>query len=171
MNGNSESDDGFATLYRNYLPRVLNYMRLRVGDEMLAQDLTATTFERAFANIHTLRSADAFAGWLFRIAHNTVAQYYRDRRQTERLDEHLDLVDMAPSPELHATQAAKLREILAGLMALSEREQEIVRLKFIAELKNREIGHIMGLTESNVGVILYRALEKLRSQIGIETRE
>ena len=65
--------------------------------------------------------------------------------------------------------AAELRELLAGLGNLSEREQEIIRLKFVGELKNREIAPIMGLSESHVGVILYRALRKLRSQLKVET--
>lgn len=167
--GKSEGNDRFAARYRAYLPRVLNYVRLRVGDEMLAQDLTATVFERAFANIDTLRSEEAFGSWLFRIAHNVVARYYRDRRETVALDAETALLDTAPSPEQSASHAAELREVLAGLAILSQREQEIVRLKFIAELKNREIASIMGLTEGNVAVILYRALGKLRRELGVGT--
>lgn len=158
----------FAEKYRAYLPRILNYMRLRVGDEALAQDLTATTFERAFAGIDSLRSEGAFGGWIFTIARNVVAQHYRDRRETVLLDKLGEMVDPAPSPEGRAMSAAELREILAGLQMLSEREREIIRLKFIGELKNREIAPIMGLSESHVAVILYRALRKLRRRLAVE---
>lgn len=168
--GKSESKDRFAARYRVYLPRVLNYVRLRVGDEMLAQDLTATVFERAFANFNALRSEDAFGGWLFRIAHNVVVAYYRDRRETVALDAANALRDAGPLPEQAATRAAELQQVLAGLAVLTEREREIVCLKFVAELKNREIAPIMGLTESNVAVILYRALGKLRRELGAETQ-
>ncbi|RME48831.1 MAG: sigma-70 family RNA polymerase sigma factor [Chloroflexi bacterium] len=162
MTTESHRAGDFAEKYRAYLPRVLNYMRLRVGDEVLAQDLTATTFERAFAGIDSLRSEEAFGGWIFTIARNVVAQHYRSQREAVSLDAVADMVDPSPSPEGHALEAVELQEILAGLQTLSEREQEIVRLKFIAGLKNREIAPLMGLTESNVAVILYRALGKLR---------
>lgn len=160
----AENED-FTEKYRAYLPRILNYMRLRVGDPALAEDLTAMTFERAFAAIDSLRSEAAFGGWIFTIARNVVRQYYRDRRERVSLDDLSDMVDPSASPEGQALDAAELRELMAGLDALSEREREIIRLKFIGELKNREIAPIMGLSESNVGVILYRALKKLRSRL------
>lgn len=160
----------FAEKYRAYLPRILNYMRLRVGDEALAQDLTATTFERAFAGFDTLRSEEAFGGWIFTIARNVVAQHYRDRREEVSLDALINLVDPAPSPEGQVMDALELREILAGLQTLSERDQEIIRLKFAGGLKNREIAPIMGLSESHVAVILYRALGKLRTWLTIEAQ-
>lgn len=155
----------FAEKYRAYLPRVLNYMRLRVGDEAVAQDLTATTFERAFAGIATLRSEDAFGSWIFTIAHNVVAQHYRDQRETTPLDSLTEMVDPAPSPEGRAIRAVELQEILIALQTLSEREREIIRLKFVGELKNREIAPIVGLSENHVAVILYRALGKLRELV------
>jgi RNA polymerase sigma-70 factor (ECF subfamily) len=132
---------------------------------VLAQDLTATTFERAFAGIDSLRSEGAFGGWIFTIARNVVAQYYRDQREAVSLDAVADMVDPGPSPEGHTLDAVELQEILAGLQALSEREREIIRLKFIGGLKNREIAPLMGLSESNVAVILYRALGKLRRSV------
>lgn len=161
MAGNGD----FAEKYRAYLPRILNYMRMRVGDEALAQDLTATTFERAFAGIDSLRSGEAFGGWIFTIARNVIAQHYRDHREATSLDDAADMLDPAPSTEGRAMEAVELREILAGLRTLSEREREIIRLKFVGELKNREIAPIMGLSESHVAVILYRALGKLRELV------
>lgn len=158
----------FAAKYRAYLPRILNYMRLRVGDEALAEDLTAETFKRAFAAIDSLRSEEAFGGWIFTIARNVVRQHYRDRREGVALDDLGDMIDPARSPEGRAMDTAELRKILAGLETLSEREREIIRLKFIGELKNREIAPILGLSESHVGVILYRALKKLRSLVEVE---
>jgi RNA polymerase sigma-70 factor (ECF subfamily) len=165
MARNRDRAGDFAEKYRAYLPRILNYMRLRVGDEVLAQDLTATTFEQAFAGIDSLRSAEAFGGWIFTIARNVVAQHYRDHRAATSLDSVADMLDPAPSPEGRAIEAVELQEILAGLQTLSEREREIIRLKFVGGLKNREIAPLMGLSESNVAVILYRALGKLRRAV------
>lgn len=157
--------DEYTNLYRQYLPRILNYVRLRVDGEDLAQDLTATVFERAVAKQHTLRRRDAFGAWLFRIARNTVAEYYRQRRPVVSLDQSDDL----PAPDLSPAEAAMRREevehLQVALATLSEREQEIIRLKFGGGLGNREIAGVMRLRAGNVAVILYRALRKLRAQL------
>ena len=94
------SAEEIAKLYREYLPRILNYVRLRVDGETLAEDLTASVFERALAKQHTLRRPEAFGAWLFRIAHNVVAGYYRQRRPTLPLEwvAHR-AADQVPSPE------------------------------------------------------------------------
>jgi RNA polymerase sigma-70 factor (ECF subfamily) len=153
----------YAELYREYLPRILNYVRLRVDSEELAQDITATVFERAVAKQHTLRQREAFGGWLFRIARNEVAGYYRRRRPTVPLD----WVDEQPAGNPHPAEALMHREELnrvqAAIGTLSEREQEIIRLKFAGGLGNKEIGKLMQLRAGHVAVILYRALRKVRA--------
>jgi RNA polymerase sigma-70 factor (ECF subfamily) len=154
----------FARQYEAYLPRVLNYVRLRVGDKVLAQDLTARTFERALTHIDSLRDLDAFGGWLFRIARNVIAGYYRRREPEIPLEWVTDQAAADPSPESDAERLDQLEMLQRVLAGLSEREREIIRLRFVAELPHREIGKAMGLRAGNVAVILYRALAKLREQ-------
>jgi RNA polymerase sigma factor (sigma-70 family) len=154
--------DEYAELYRQYLPRILNYIRLRVGGEELAQDLTAAAFERAITKQHTLRRRDAFGAWLFRIARNVVAGYYRGRQVTLPLELAEDQPAPEPSPSdllLHQEELTRLR---LALETLSEREQEIIRLKFGGGLGNQEIAGVLRLRTGHVAVILYRALRKLR---------
>ena len=93
----------FAEQYREYLPRVLNYVRLRVPGEDLAQELTSQTFERALSRLHTLRDRGAFGGWLFRIARSIIAGYYRRRRPLVSLEDvgDLSIVD-GSSEDSHA---------------------------------------------------------------------
>jgi len=162
--------ENFTELYRQYLPRVLNYMRLRVDDEALAQDLTAATFERAFAKRSQLRDPDAFAAWLFRIARNELGQYFRrwSRRGAHvSLTAALGVPDDDPLPEEEAAKRQELAEMLTAVAELSEREQEIIRLKFVGGLTNRAIAKVLRLSESNVAVILYRAIRKLRGRLGV----
>ena len=157
--------DDYAELYRQYLPRILNYIRLRVDGEDLAQDLTAAVFERAVSRQHTLRRREAFGAWIFRIARNTVAGYYRRRRPTVPLEQVASQAASQPSPPealMRREELARLQKALAGL---PEREQENIRLKFGAELKNTEIGSVLRLRPGNVAVILYRALRKLRTHL------
>jgi RNA polymerase sigma-70 factor (ECF subfamily) len=163
--------EDFERLYARYLPRVLNYVRVRVGDEALAQDLTAATFERAFTKRGQLRDPDAFAGWLFRIARNEVAQYYRrqGRRGAELdLDGASGIPSDGPLPEEEALRQQELAVLLAAVGRLSQREQELIRLKFVAGLTNRSIAKTMRLSESNVAVILYRAMRRLRATLSAE---
>jgi RNA polymerase sigma-70 factor (ECF subfamily) len=141
-------------------------MRLRVDDEALAQDLTAATFEQALAHLDQLRSPEAFGGWLFRIARNQVAQYYRRRRAHVPLETVADQPDGALSVEAQMEHSEELTRLLAAIRTLSEREQEIIGLKFLGGLNNKQIGQAMGLRAGNVAVILYRALRRLRDLLG-----
>lgn len=161
----------FAERYRDFLPKVLNFIRLRVPDEAVAQDLTASTFEHAFRKIGQLRQEEAFAGWLFRIARNEVGQYYRRRRPETSLDGLLELPARGASPFEAAAQQEQLSSVLAALAALSERERDIIALKFVAGLSNREIANAMHLSDSNVGVILFRAIRRVREHLGEAVEE
>jgi RNA polymerase sigma-70 factor (ECF subfamily) len=152
----------FAEQYQAYLARVLNYVRLRVPNEELAQDLTALTFERALSRIHTLRDREAFGGWLFRIARSVVAGYYRHRKPLLPLESAADRPAPDPPVEGQVAHSEELDALRDALAQLAERDQEIIRLRFVAGLTNRAIGKAMGLREGNVAVILYRALRKLR---------
>lgn len=155
-----------AQQYETYLPRVLNYMRLRVRDEALAQDLTARTFERALSRLHTLRNEGALGGWLFAIARTEVAGHFRRARPQVSLDDAPDCPIAGLSVEGGVEQAEELERLCRALAALPEREQEIIRLRFVAGLTNRAIASTLKLREGNVAVILYRALHKLRELLG-----
>jgi RNA polymerase sigma factor (sigma-70 family) len=157
--------DDFAELYRQYLPRILNYIRLRVDGEAVAQDLTAAVFERAVSRQHTLRRQEAFGAWLFSIARNTVASHYRKQRPTVSLEQASTQPAPDPSPPEVVIRHQELEHLRVALATLSEREQEIIRLKFGGGLGNKEIAKVMHLRAGNVAVILYRALQKLRTQL------
>jgi len=156
-----QSDD-WADLYRQYLPRILNYVRLRVGDEETAQDLAAAAMERAVSRQHTLRRQEAFGAWLFSIARTTVAGHYRSRRPAVSLEQAAAQPASDPAPPEAVMRREELDRLRAALEALSEREQEIIRLKFGGALGNQEIGAVLRLKPGHVAVLLYRALHKLR---------
>ena len=161
----ADAEQPYTELYRQYLPRILNYIRLRVGGEDLAQDLTAETFERAVSRQHTLRRREAFGAWLFTIARNTVAGYYRRRRPTVSLEQAAQRPAPGPSPPEAVMRREELARLRIALTALSKREQEIIRLRFGAGLGNKEVGEILRLRAGHVAVILYRALRKLRTRL------
>lgn len=146
---------------------MLNYLRVRVGDESLAEELTAATFAQAFAKRHQLRNAAAFPGWLFRIAHNELAQHFRRRSNRGTVVVDFDFLAALPAPGLEPDEVIARQQqgqvMLRALLTLPPREQEILDLKFVAGLSNIQVAEATGLTPSNVGVIIFRALRKLRA--------
>ena len=160
----------WSELYRQYLSRILNYIRLRVGDEELAQDLTAAVMERAVSRQHTLRRQEAFGAWLFSIARTTVAGHYRSRRPAVSLDQAAAQPAPDPAPPEAVMRREEMERLRAALEALPEREQEIIRLKFGGALGNQEIGQVLRIKAGHVAVILFRALRRLRGILDAEER-
>jgi RNA polymerase sigma-70 factor, ECF subfamily len=168
------ADDAYAfvRLYDEYFPRVYNYVRYRCGDAATADDLAAQTFERALDRLKQYDPQRApFGAWLFAIARNVVNNYLRAETRRDWLP--LEACDRQPdrgiTPEESLIQVETQAELLAALVVLSDRERDLLSLKFAARLTNRRIGQITGLSEANVAVILYRALHRLR--IALDERQ
>ncbi len=155
----------FLRLYDEYFARVYNYARYRCSDAATADDLTALTFERAFSRLGDYNpERGPFGAWLFAIARNVVNNHLRAemRRNWVPLEFCGEQTDQADSPEERLIQRETQDELLAALALLSGRERDLLSLKFAAGLSNRRIAEITGLSESNVGVVLYRAIRRLR---------
>src|SRR5574341_266055 len=152
-------------VYAEELPRVYNFFRYRVGDDRLAEDLTAATFERAWrAKDRYRRDRGAFATWLFSIARREAIDHFRARRDEAPLDALGNLADERPTPEQAASHADDLTRLRALLNDLPARDQELIALKYGAGLTNRAIAQLTGLTESHFATILHRAVSRLRAE-------
>lgn len=160
--------DAFAEKYRQFFPRVFAYVYGRVRNVHLTEDLVADVFERAFLKADSLRNDEAFSTWLFTIARNVVTSHGR-KHHRETIVDHDVLKAIAPSGDsiehelLLQEEASAVAELVRDL---SQREQDIISLKFDAELTNTQIAEIMELSEANVRVILFRTLRKLREMMG-----
>jgi RNA polymerase sigma factor (sigma-70 family) len=164
----------FAQLFQEHYPRIYNYFGYRVVSQQDAEDLSSLAFERAYAYRERFDAAKGtFAAWLFRIAHNALANYYRarQRRAAHEAEGELpaDLAAPAPSPETQVIQEENIARLLRGLRGLSQRDQEVITLKFAGGLSNQEIGQVMGLKEKTVSVVLWRAMGRLRHQLRGDT--
>lgn len=160
----------FAELFQQYHPRVYNYLRYRVNTPEDAEDLISTVFEKAYTHREQFDpTKGAFSTWLFRIAHNALANYYRthQRHSVWETGGEIpdDLATPESSPEAQIIQQEVIIHLLQGLERLSERDQEVISLKFAGRLSNQEIGQIMNLTEKNVSVVLWRAMRRLQQQL------
>jgi len=155
----------FAMLYDRYFPRVYNYMRFRCSDPQTADDLTSLVFEKALREIaHYQAERAPFAVWLFTIARNALTDHLRAGRRHPWLS--LDLLQGQSNPD-HSTEEALIEtetrdNLMRALARLSERERDVIALKFQAGLNNRQIAEMTRLSESNVGVTVFRAIQHLR---------
>jgi RNA polymerase sigma-70 factor, ECF subfamily len=160
--GHVEAVD-WAAAYQAELPRLYNFFRYRVGDDRLAEDLTAETFEKAWRHRQRYRhDLAAFSTWLFTIARHVVIDYYRKPQPEVPLAAAAHMLEPASVEGLAQQRAdfARLTNLLAGL---PDRERDLVALKYGAGLTNRAIAALSGLSESNVGTILARVTQQLRA--------
>ena len=159
---------GFAEFYDTFLPKVYGYVRQRVDDTPTAEDLTATIFEKALAGWNGRQKPTSLLPWLFRIARNTIASHYRRRatRSEMVLEEPDSKPAIGPGPEDNLLRTERWALIQGAMRRLSRREQDIIALKFGGGLTNRAISPIVGISESNVAVILHRSLRKLQTALG-----
>ncbi|MBI5622556.1 MAG: sigma-70 family RNA polymerase sigma factor [Elusimicrobia bacterium] len=159
-------------VYDRFFRRVYNYVRYRVPDQATAEDVTAQVFEKVLDKLGTYKSkAGPFEPWLFAIARNAVHDHYRSLgwRRWLSLDAVLERPSQDPTPEEALAKDEGLAGLTAGLAKLGGREREILGLKFGAGLGNSEIASMEGLSESNVGVIVFRGLKKLKGIMKGET--
>jgi len=158
----------FAELYDHYVPRIYKYIRYRTGDLHEAEDLTSRVFELVLANIGSYhRDKAPFNGWIFTIAHNTLTDYIRAQKRNRCMSIELagQIACTTDSPVDKLIRREKVDRLLKAMTGLSDRERDLIGLKFAAELTNGKISEITGLTKSNVAVILYRAVQRLRSEM------
>jgi RNA polymerase sigma-70 factor (ECF subfamily) len=166
----SEANLDLAQLFQQYYPYVYNYLRYRVNSVEEVEDLIGAIFEQAYTHRAQFDPArGAFSTWLFRIAHNILVSHYRRRSRRSaweaNIDVPLDLVSTEPSPETQVMQKETLVQMLRCLERLSDRDQEVISLKFAGKLRNKEIGEIMAMPEKTVSVVLLRAMRRLRQEI------
>jgi RNA polymerase sigma-70 factor (ECF subfamily) len=155
----------FGALYREHVGRVYAYVRYRVANTGEAEDLTADIFEAAlsaFDRFDPTRAAPQT--WLFGIARNRLSHHFRRQRLRRflRLESAAEEEALEPAPEELVENRELMLKVRALVGELPERERELLALKFGAGMTNREIAALTSLSESNVGTLVYRALQRLR---------
>jgi len=164
----------FAALYDRYVDRIYNYIYQRTGNRSDAEDLTARAFLKAFANLerYTFRGVP-FSAWLYRIAHNSVANWYRDRkrRQVVSLDALVLHSEYRERPEEITQNREEVRVLRDTIRRLPAQRQQLLILKFSEGLTNREIGQVMGRTEGAIKSLYHRTLLALRKDLQRKKRK
>lgn len=168
INAAKTDPQAFGLLYERYVDRIYNYIYFRVGSVTDAEDLTAKVFFKALRNIGSYRHMGLpFSAWLYRIAHNLVANYHRDRSRTQEISiENLVVEDTSriSAPE-HLLEIQQENTYLMGLINdLSPQKRELIILKYVHKLSNEEIGQILGKTEGAIKSLYHRTLVELKER-------
>jgi RNA polymerase sigma-70 factor (ECF subfamily) len=159
----TSAEPDWDALYAEQLPRIYNYFYYRLGRRADIEELTARTFERAWKSRRHYRGDIAqFTTWLFRIARNVAIDYLKAERRHEDMDLAMDIPSHC-SPEQEAALSSDQKRLRALIEGFPDRERELLALKYGAGETNRAIAILTGLSESNVGTILHRLLQTLRS--------
>ncbi len=159
----------FANLFREQYPRIYRYVRYRIDDDMIAEDLTSEIFERAYRYLDSYDPArSAFSTWITQIAHNWVNNFLVGEQRRNRHEavaaenmEELPSGDAAPEAQVVAQEA--LQRLLTCLERLATRDRQVVALRFGLDVRNKDIAEMLGLKEHTISVVLLRALERLRA--------
>ena len=161
----SRDEIDWDEVYAEQLPRVFNFFRYRCANLADAEDLTSITFEKAWRGRDRYRrDKGAFSTWLFTIARNAAVDHYRARAPVVSLDEAAMVAAAAATPEDQTSLRSDAAHLAVLLQTLSDRDRDLIALKYGAEMSNRDIASATGLSESNVGTILHRAVQALRER-------
>lgn len=158
----------FGELYERYMPKMYNYIYYRTGNVHDAEDLTSRLFFRAMSHIGNYEDRGVpFQAWLYRIAHNLVANWHRDqgRRKIIALDDYVSNALKSEAPDQLTEELEEQQQLLQAVRRLPADRQQLLLLKFIDQLSNAEIGEIMGRTEGAIKSLYHRTLMALRDDL------
>lgn len=169
-----QEPDAFGRLYELHVHKIYNYIYYRTGNHHDAEDLTAKVFFKALGHIGRYQDRGApFSAWLYRIAHNTVANWHRGNRKSEMvaLDDIAGTLASGENPQRVAEQSETRDRLLQVIHRLPIERQQLLILKFVERYSNHQTGQIMGRSEGAIKSLYHRTLLSLRKELGSELDE
>ena len=164
-----EDDAAFVTLYDFYFPKIYAYVYKRCGHQQTAEDVVSIAFTKVFTGLGTYDAkSGSFKAWVYRIATNVLIDHYRKQGRRPKEAEIPEGYDIEHKDAERADDRVD-RKIDRGriehvLKQLPEKDQEVLQLKFFAELSNIEIAQALGISANNAGVRVYRSLKAFKKQ-------
>lgn len=167
----SHDQEAFGEIYERYLTKIYNYIYYRVGNAQDAEDIAAKVFYRAMAHIQNYEDKGVpFQAWLYRIAHNLVANFHRDegRRKIIPLDDYIAHSLKSDAPDKQTESNEEEATLMAAIRRLPAERQQLLLLKFVHDKSNAEIGEIMNRTEGAIKSLYHRTLLALRDELQMQ---
>ena len=156
----------FGELYDRYSARIYRFVRSRIHDDGLAEDVTADVFMSALRGIRNYQDQGRpFSCWLYRIAANAVASHYRNRRPQLSLDDAIALpaLEMDPADEVIARD--RVRTVWQAIDRLPRQQRAAMILKFSDDLTMEDVGAVLGKSPAAAKLLIYRAVQRLRLEL------
>lgn len=166
-----DSQEAFGVLYERYVEKIYKYIYYRTGNHQDAEDLASAVFHRAMAHMETYTDRGVpFQAWLYRIAHNLVANWHRDRgrRKIIPLDEFVSSGLHFDAPDSATEEKEERQQLLEAISRLPDERQQLLYLKFVSNLSNAEVGEILDRTEGAIKSLYHRTLIALRDDIQMQ---
>jgi RNA polymerase sigma-70 factor, ECF subfamily len=160
--------EAFTFLYERYVNRIYNYIYYRTGNPNEAEDLTSRVFYRALDHIRRYNNRGVpFSAWLYRIAHNLVANWHRDnsRRKEVPLEDYTQVPHRAMQPEASVVDNQELESLLQAIRRLPSERQQLLILKFVEGMSNADVAMIMMRSEGAIKSLYHRTLLALRDEL------
>jgi RNA polymerase sigma-70 factor (ECF subfamily) len=160
--------DAFSVLYKENVQKIYNYIYYRTGNSHDAEDLTARVFQRALKSISRYKNKGVpFSAWLYRIAHNLVANWHRDNKRKREISIDDSPYAFSDSVHLETTliKGQEVAELMVFVRKLAPDRQMVLILKYVDDLTNSEIGEILGKSEGAIKSLYHRTLLQLRQEM------
>lgn len=167
----SANQNDFSYIYTQYFTPLFRYILYQTKNRETAEDIVQTVFLKALRQKGRLQH-DAFPplSYFFVIARNTVIDHWRKKREialNDSEDAFTSLIDTRENPQDKMEKEFDSRKIKMALEKLSSEQKEVLTLRFISDIENKEIARILDKTEEAVRQTQYRAIKKLRKLIKI----
>jgi len=164
--------EAFGELYSIYLAPIYRYVSYQVRDKMTSEDIVEEVFVKAWKAIGTCKGkSQTFSAWLYRIAHNHIVNTLRrmnKRVSLESVEMEIETLTEVTNPEQEVEAKLVRQELSEAMTCLSQNQRQVIILKFIEGLDNREIAQILGKKEGAIRVLQMRALSRLRQELNRE---
>ncbi len=157
----------FGDIYDKYLPRIYRFIFVKVSRKEDAEDLSHQVFLSAWQNIQSFQfQGFPFSSWLYKIAWNAVIDHYRTRKPEESIETIAEnALSESPNFIKEIDIEIEIKIIRQAILKLEEDQQNVIIMKFVNELSNKEIAGVLGKSEGAIRVIQHRALKQLREHI------
>lgn len=158
----------FINYYHQYFPAIYRYIGFRVGSRHQTEDLVSEVFLKALEHYsrYKVREHIPFSSWLFKIAKNTLTDFYRkNKKKTLNIEDIPEMIDLSPLPHTQVDTKFLFLKVKEIVDTLPKKQKEIVTLRLFGELKNKEIAEILSLSEKTIASTYMRAIAKISSRL------
>lgn len=158
--------EAFGELYQRYLDPIYRYIRIRVAEDNIAEDLTELVFLRAFEALRRYKERGRpFSAFLYQVARNLLVDHYRQQKREVPLETADDMAVSDPTIDEHIMRSERIEMLQRAMVDLRPDYQEVIRLRVILALPTATVAEWMGRSEGAVRVLLHRALNSMRERL------